>query len=90
MARDVPGPPTDPSPSEHPDAVGQRAADPVEAGQPPAAVEVTPAPAPQAPAAVADEGAQPSPEPGKRRKLFYVTLPGCWGALIFACLSFKP
>ena len=90
MARDVPGPPTDPSPSEHPDAVGQRAADPVEAGQPPAAVEVTPAPAPQAPAAVADEGAQPSPEPGKRRKLFYVTLPGCWGALIFACLSFTP
>jgi uncharacterized membrane protein len=90
MARDVPGPPTDPSPSEHPDAVGQRAADPVEAGQAPAAVEVTPAPAPQAPAAVADEGAQPSPEPGKRRKLFYVTLPGCWGALIFACLSFTP
>jgi uncharacterized membrane protein len=26
----------------------------------------------------------------KHRKLFYVTLPGCWGALIFACLSFTP
>ena len=90
MARDVPGPPTDPSPSEHPDAVGQRAADPAAAGQPPAAVEVTPAPALQAPAVVADEGAQPSPEPGKPRKLLYVTLPGCWGALIFACLSFTP
>ena len=90
MARDVPGPPTDPSPSEHPDAVGQRAAGPVEAGQPPAAVEAAPAPALQAPAVVADEGAQPSPEPGKPRKLLYVTLPGCWGALIFACLSFTP
>ena len=91
MARDVPGPPTDPSPSEHPDgAAGQRAAGPVDAGQPPAAVEVTPAPALQAPAAVADEGAQPSPEPGKPRKLLYLTLPGCWGALIFACLSFTP
>ena len=33
---------------------------------------------------------EPSPEPGKPRKLLYVTLPGCWGALIFACLSFTP
>ena len=90
MARDVPGPPTDPSPGEHPDAVGQRAADPVEAGQPPAGAVAAPAPARQAPAVVADEGAQPPPEPGKPRKLLYVTLPGCWGALIFACLSFTP
>ncbi|MGO9502399.1 MAG: alpha/beta hydrolase [Streptosporangiaceae bacterium] len=90
MAQDVPGPPTDPSQSEHPGAVGQHAAGPVEAGQPPAAVEATPAPARQAPPVVADEGAQPSPEPGKPRKLLYVTLPGCWGALIFACLSFTP
>jgi uncharacterized membrane protein len=36
------------------------------------------------------EGPQPSPEPGKRRKLLYATIPGCWGALIFACLSFTP
>ena len=92
MARDVPGPPTDPSPGEHPDAAaGQRAAGPVEAGQPPAAVEAPPAPALQAPPAVAaDEGPPPSSEPGKPRKLLYVTLPGCWGALIFACLSFTP
>ena len=90
MARDVPGPPTDPSPSEQPGAVGQHAANPAEAGQPTAAVEATPAPARQAPPVVADEGAQPSPEPGKPRKLLYVTLPGCWGALIFACLSFTP
>ena len=91
MARDVPGPPTDPSPSEHPDAVGQRAADPVEAGQPPAAVEALPAPALQAPPVVAAAGGPlPSSEPGKPRKLLYVTLPGCWGALIFACLSFTP
>jgi uncharacterized membrane protein len=26
----------------------------------------------------------------KRRKLLYVTLPGCWGAIIFAALSFTP
>ena len=24
------------------------------------------------------------------RRLLYVTLPGCWGALIFGCLSFTP
>ncbi len=27
---------------------------------------------------------------GKQRKLLYLTLPGCWGALIFGCLSFTP
>ena len=91
MAREVPGPPADPSPGEHPEAAGQRAADPVEAGQPPAAVEAPPAAALQAPPAVAAAGGPPpSPEPGKPRKLLYVTLPGCWGALIFACLSFTP
>ena len=34
--------------------------------------------------------AEPSSEPGKRRRLLYVTLPGCWGALIAGCLSFTP
>jgi uncharacterized membrane protein len=38
----------------------------------------------------AAEGPQPSKEPGKRRRLLYVTLPGCWGAIIFGCLSFTP
>jgi len=33
---------------------------------------------------------RPSAEPGKLRKLVYVTLPGCWGALIIGCLSFTP
>jgi uncharacterized membrane protein len=42
------------------------------------------------PAAAAEEAAQTSPAPGKPRKLLYVTLPGCWGGLIFACLSFTP
>jgi uncharacterized membrane protein len=46
-------------------------------------------PAEAAPTAAAAEGPEPA-EPGKRRKLLYVTLPGCWGALIFACLSFTP
>ena len=36
------------------------------------------------------EGPQPAPEPGKRRRLLYVTLPGCWGALVAGCLSFTP
>ena len=40
--------------------------------------------------AAAAEDAQVSPESSKSRKLLYVTLPGCWGGLIFACLSFTP
>ena len=40
--------------------------------------------------AAAAEDAEASPESSKSRKLFYVTLPGCWGGLIFACLSFTP
>ena len=70
-------------PGEHPDAAGHRTADPAEADQPPEATGAFPAVA-------AAEGSQPSPEPRKPRKLLYVTLPGCWGALIFACLSFTP
>jgi uncharacterized membrane protein len=42
------------------------------------------------PSPVAAAGRGPSPAPDKRRKLLYLTLPGCWGALIFACLSFTP
>ena len=38
----------------------------------------------------AAEGPEPSPKPAKRRRLLYLTLPGCWGALIFGCLSFTP
>jgi uncharacterized membrane protein len=81
MARDIPGPLAGPSPGEHPDVMSRRAADPAGAGQPPAAVEPSRAVA-------AAEGPEQPPEPGKRRKLLYVTLPGCWGALIGACLSF--
>ena len=33
---------------------------------------------------------QASSEPGKPRRLLYVTLPGCWGALVVGCLSFTP
>jgi uncharacterized membrane protein len=50
----------------------------------------TPGPAAEAaPIAAAAEAPEPA-EPGKRRKLPYATIPGCWGALIFACLSFTP
>src|SRR5215468_1605783 len=81
MARDIPVPPAGPSPEENPEAAAQRAADPVEAGQ------LSPAAA--APAAAAEDR-EPPREPGKPRKLLYVTLPGSWGAVIFACLSFTP
>jgi len=40
-------------------------------------------------AAPAAESQQPPGHPARRR-LLYVTLPGCWGGLIFACLSFTP
>jgi uncharacterized membrane protein len=36
------------------------------------------------------ETPEPPQEAGKSRKLLYVTLPGCWGALIVGCLSFTP
>jgi len=81
MARDTPGPPA--SPSEPPDMAGQRTADPVEADQPPPAAGAVPA-------VITAAGSRSAPEPGKPRKLLYVTLPGCWGGLIFACLSFTP
>jgi uncharacterized membrane protein len=55
------------------------------------AAESPPAPAPEAPAAAeVAEGGQPPPVPAQHRKLLYGTLPGCWGALVFACLSFTP
>jgi uncharacterized membrane protein len=77
---DTPGTPVGSLPGEHPDAAGQRAAEPAGADQPPADPRV------------ADEGEdlQPSPGPGKPRRLLYVTLPGCWGALVVGCLSFTP
>jgi len=62
-----------------------------------AAVRETPAvPAPPPPRAPLEPAAQPAAveadraaEPARRR-LLYVTLPGCWGALVFGCLSFTP
>lgn len=60
-----------------------RASTSLTAGQSPAASQTSPSVKP-------GEGSQPPQEPGKRRRLLYVTLPGCWGGLIFACLSFTP
>jgi Alpha/beta-hydrolase family N-terminus len=82
MARDMPGPPVSSSPDGRPDVEGQ-GADLPGAGQTPGAVEAPPSVA-------AAAGAQPAPKPSKPRKLLYVTLPGCWGALIAGCLSFTP
>jgi uncharacterized membrane protein len=50
----------------------------------------TPGPPTSAEAPAAGDAAQPPAPSPKPRKLLYVTLPGCWGALIFACLSFTP
>ena len=79
-AVDTPGTPVGSLPGEHPDVTGQRTAGPARADQPPAGPR----------AADEAEGPQPSPEPGKPRRLLYVTLPGCWGALVAGCLSFTP
>jgi uncharacterized membrane protein len=38
----------------------------------------------------APRAAPPAAKPRKPRKLVYVTLPGCWGALVVGCLSFTP
>src|SRR6201985_1621670 len=42
------------------------------------------------PAPAVAETIEPPPEPARARRLLYVTLPGCWGALIAGCLSFTP
>jgi uncharacterized membrane protein len=36
------------------------------------------------------EAPSPTPKSEKHRKLVYVTLPGCWGALVLSGLSFTP
>src|SRR5262249_54452427 len=67
-----------------PSAAGQSAdGNPAEPGEPSAPAGTVAAPA-------AGEGPGPAPEPSRPRKLLYVTLPGCWGALIAGCLSFTP
>ncbi len=58
-------------------------AGPVGAGEPSGTVEAPPLTA-------GTEANEPPREAGKSRKLLYVTLPGCWGALIVGCLSFTP
>jgi uncharacterized membrane protein len=77
---DTPGTPVGSLPGEHPDVAGRRTAEPAGVDQPPAGPRV----------ADEAEDPQPSPEPGKPRRLLHVTLPGCWGALVVGCLSFTP
>jgi uncharacterized membrane protein len=91
MARDTPVPRAGPPSGEHPDAADKRAPGPAEAGRPGAAADGLPAAAVLAPLpAAAAVGPPPSPQLRKPRRLLRLTLPGCWGALIFACLSFTP
>jgi uncharacterized membrane protein len=60
--------------------MGHSDADPVEARRLSAAGSPPPTTA----------AAAPAPKTGKLKRLRYVTLPGCWGALIAGCLSFTP
>ena len=60
--------------------MGHNDADPVEARRPLATGGSPPAAA----------APRPAGEPGPPRRLLYLTLPGCWGALIAGCLSFTP
>jgi uncharacterized membrane protein len=74
---------------------GAESTNPPEQASPPTAPTAQPPREPPDPAgqqAVAETAPVASPEaeqPAKRR-LLYVTLPGCWGGLIFGCLSFTP
>jgi uncharacterized membrane protein len=79
---DKSGLPVGSSPAEHPEIATRPTADPAGAGQRPGDGAPPPAEAAEGPATSAD--------PTKPRKLLYVTLPGCWGALIAGCLSFTP
>jgi uncharacterized membrane protein len=63
--------------------MGHSDADPIGAGRPAVASGT-------APTGASAAGRRPSPKTGKRPRLLYVTLPGCWGALIAGCLSFTP
>ena len=90
MTQDIQGPPGGPSPSESQDVAVRPAAERVEDDRPPAAAGPAAAGATVTAVATADDGSQPAPRPGRHRKLLYVTLPGCWGALIAGCLSFTP
>ncbi|HYB85599.1 MAG TPA: alpha/beta-hydrolase family protein [Streptosporangiaceae bacterium] len=67
--------PSGPAGADHPAAAAE---------EPLAAVVLAPLPAATA------AGPPPPPQPRKPRRLVHLTLPGCWGALIFACLSFTP
>src|SRR6516165_12045000 len=74
QAGDGTGLPAGSAMAEHRGMAGQPAAGPVAAGQPAG----TGVPAPGAVAVARHPGR------GKRR-WWYATLPGCWGALVFAC-----
>jgi uncharacterized membrane protein len=76
---DTPGIPVGSAPGEHPGMANLPTTDPAGAGQPSAP-----------PATEAAESLPPSAQPEKPRRLLYLTLPGCWGALIAGCLSFTP
>jgi uncharacterized membrane protein len=71
---------------------GQLPLEPVSVPTVPTASPPREAPGPVSQGAVAE--AAPDVTAGAerpaRRRLLYVTLPGCWGGLIFGCLSFTP
>jgi uncharacterized membrane protein len=89
MASETVGPTAGQSPGEHPEVADQSSAEASGASQPAATADA--ASADGTALAVATAEAPPPPaKPEKHRKLLHFTLPGCWGAIIFACLSFTP
>jgi uncharacterized membrane protein len=98
MARETAEPPTGPSSSEQSateqsateqSATEQSATEQSATEQ--SATEQSAAATEAAPAEVPPDGPPPPPTTqAKHRRLLYVTLPGCWGAIIFAALSFTP
>jgi uncharacterized membrane protein len=49
-----------------------------------------PGPPAGSPIVAGTEVPEAPPQEGKPRKLLYLTLPGCWGALLSGCFSFTP
>src|SRR5215469_17880203 len=82
MAGDASGPRGGPASGERSDPVDRRSNDPIESVHALAADAL--------PGTATAATISPASEHEKPRRLLYVTLPGCWGALIFACLSFTP
>ena len=91
---DAIGSPADEAPGEPVDVLDHagQSAEGTTAQAPATAPEEMPLHDDAAPPGSVDRASEPEPEPKpkKPRRLLYLTLPGCWGALVFSCVSFTP